>query len=153
MTAVADAPTGELSLGDSRPVPVWKHARRNIVKVTYIAEGSKGPRSFTGRIVSTTNETLTMLQIQSGEPKTINLSRIRGLVVMSEGDVGGRNRMVAVRTLVNAARALASSRHVGGSIERAADLIAFVMEMFPELKNGDPQKIWDEMQISGINIE
>lgn len=153
MTAVTDAPTGEIALGISRPIPIWRHARRNIVKVTYIADGFKGPRSFTGRIVNTTSETVTMLHFQSGEPKTINLDRIRGMVVLIEGDVGGRSRMIAVRTLFQAARALASPKHVGGNIERAANLIAFVLEMFPDLKNGDPQKIWVEMQASGTELE
>lgn len=153
MTAVADAPTGEIVLGASRPIPIWRNARRNIVKVTYIADGFKGPRSFTGRIVNATEDTLTMLHHQTGEPKTINMDRIRGMVVMFEGDIGGRARMLAVRTLFQAARSLADPKHVGGNVEHAADLIAFVLEMFPDLKKGNPQKIWDEMQASGTELE
>jgi hypothetical protein len=148
MTTVDQTP-----IQDVRPVPLWKLSRRNQVKITYMGNGSRTPKTFVGRIVAVGPEVITMLHLATGEPMVLNRDRIRGCVVMVEGDVAGRARMSAVQALGQAARALAETDHVGGDIKRAGDLIAFVLEMFPEMSDGNPEVFWELLQKRGVEIE
>ena len=150
MTMTAEAPTGSIAL--PVPPPNWTWCRRNTVKVTYISEGVKNHRTLVGRVTSVTPELVTILHEKTGEPTILHRERIRGIVVMQEGDVAGRIRVAAVRALQQAACALADPNHVGGNQREAADLLAFVLEITPALKSGDPQRIWTALQTMGADL-
>jgi hypothetical protein len=153
MTMTAEAPTGGISLPMLPvPMPNWTWARRNTVKVTYVSEGVKSHRTLVGRVTNVTPELVTILHEKTGEPTVLHRERIRGIVVMFEGDVAGRLRVVAVRALQQATRALADPSHVGGNQREAADLLAFVQEILPALKNGDSQRIWTALQTMGADL-
>lgn len=154
MTAVAETPTGGVDLSAlSRPIPEWVMSRRNTVRVVYSSVGAKSPRSLVGRIANASSEEITLLRENTGEPITIARDRIKSIVVMQEGDVAGRIRVAAVKALIQAARALSDTRHVGGNQEVAANQVAFALALISRLKEGDPENIWDTLQIMGINIE
>jgi hypothetical protein len=156
MTTMAETPSSGVDLSAlARPIPEWVSSRRNTVRIVYASgiEGAKSSRSLTGRIASASPNEITILRDQTGEPITIGRDRVKSIVVMQEGDVAGRIRVAAVKALINAARALSDTRHVGGNQEVAANQIAFAQELISKLKSGDPENIWDTLQIMGINIE
>lgn len=154
MTAVAETPSGGVDLSAlPRPIPEWQTSRRNTVKVVYVSQGMKTPKNLVGRVVSVTPDLITLLRDKTGEPVSIARDRVRSIVVMQEGDVAGRLRVTAVRALANAARALADTRHVGGNQELAADQIALALSLIPRLQRGNPDDVWELLQIMGIDIE
>lgn len=154
MTAVADAPTGGIDIGSPglEPIQSWLWAKRNTVKVTYMSHGKRAPVNLVGRIVSVTSDVVTLLRDKTGEPVTLSRERIRGIVVMKEGDIAGRTRVHAIRALIRAARLIADPRHVGGNQAAAADQIAMVLEMMPALAKGDGDMAWIELKANGADF-
>lgn len=151
MTAAVEVPTGEIPSAISPP-PRWAHSARNIVNISYRSHGKHKATNYTGRIVGVVGNVMTLLHPERGTPLEVNLDRIRQIVVMVEGNNGARLRVIAIRCIVQAARALANPKRVGGDLQRAADLIALAMELFPELRKGNPAPILEELRESGVDI-
>jgi hypothetical protein len=151
MTMLDQRPVEEVVI-PLAPIPSWVWMRRNQVKVTYVSESTKGHRTLVGRITAVSSSEVTILHDKSGEPTTLHRGRIRGIVVMKEGDVAGRARITAVRALGQAAKALADPNHVGGNQREAADLLAFVVALIPALQKGDAEHIWSTLQALGAEI-
>jgi hypothetical protein len=145
-------PLGDVGIGVPEPVPNWQYSRRNTVKITYMSHGKRTPSNLVGRVVSVSDEVVVLLREKTGEPIELNRERVRGIVVMHEGDVAGRTRMAAVRALVKAARYLADPRHVGGNQEAAANQVAMALKMVPALAKGDGDIAWLELRASGVDI-
>jgi hypothetical protein len=107
----------------------------------------------TGRVARISPNEITVLRQKGGVPVTISRDRVRSIVVMLEGDIAGRLRTAAVRSLIQAARDLSDPKKVGGDQKSAANHIAFAQAVISKLEGGDPQVIWDSLQDSGITIE